>query len=60
MEAIPGWSSGTPQWDSPRAHRPTSSTGIKSEMPEPNARSTYSALCEGEYAPPWWYRSFRP
>ena len=32
----------------------------QSEMPEPNARSTYSALCEGEYAPPWWYRSFRP
>lgn len=29
----------------------------QSEMSEPNARSTYRALCEGEYAPPWWYRS---
>jgi hypothetical protein len=28
VEAIPGWSSATPQWDSPRAHRPSLSTGI--------------------------------
>ena len=44
MEAIPGWSSATPQWDSPRAHRPSSSTGINRRC-RSRTRAARTARC---------------
>ena len=44
VEAIPGWSSATPQWDSPRAHRPSLSTGINRRC-RSRTRAARTARC---------------